>query len=208
MEKFNDKELSQINQEKPVVAEHRLGMTLFLFFIIMIFTSFIPEETVLSWLLINSIFTFIFLGILYFLWMKYKYDTVRYYSFQVYIMLIGIVFFSITPIFKVLFGTIYFWILLFVTLTLILTSHVFKKRTVKSFVNKSHKLLVTILSVYMMVLIAIGIFLIGVMQINEAPENAGTSILFYFISAIFLVMAPMFLVREEDVEKLKNRRFS
>lgn len=204
MKKFNDKDLSQINREKPIVADHRLGMTLFLFFIIMIITSFIPEKTVLSWLIINSVFTFVFLGILYLLWMKYKYDTVRYYSFQVYIMLIGIGFFSIAPIFKLLFGTIYFWILLFLTLTLILASHVFKKRTARSFVNKNHKLLVTILSVYMMVLVVIGIFLIGVMQINETPENAGISILFYFISAMFMVMAPMFLVSEEDVEKLKK----
>ncbi len=203
MDKYNnDKEFSQSNLEPQTVADHRLGLTFFLFFI-MTGTSFIPEKTLLTWILINSVFTFIFLGILFFLWTKYKYDTVRYYSFQVYIMLMGIAFFAITPVFKLLFGTMYFWILLFSTLGIILISHFFKNRTVKSFVNKKHKLLVTILSVYMMALIVIGIFLNGIMHINEAPENAGISILFYFISFFFMVIAPMFLVREDEVEKLK-----
>ncbi|MFX3673024.1 MAG: hypothetical protein ACE3JQ_01070 [Paenisporosarcina sp.] len=204
MNKNNNKEFSQSSLEPRIVAEHRLGMTFFLFFIIMIGTSFIPEKTVLTWIIINSIFAFIFLGILFFLWTKYKYDTVRYYSFQVYIMLMGIVFFAITPIFKLLFGTVYFWILLFITFAIILTSHLFKKRTVRSFVNKNHKLLVNILSMYMMVLIFIGIFFTGIMHINETPENEGVSVLFYFISFVLMVMAPMFLVREDDVEKLKH----
>ncbi|HSP22086.1 MAG TPA: hypothetical protein VLQ20_07125 [Planococcus sp. (in: firmicutes)] len=204
MEKVNETDLSQTTPEKPVVADHRLGMTLFLFSIIMVFVSFVPEKTVLAWLIINSIFIIIFLGILYFLWTKYKHDTVRYYSFQVYIMLMGIAFFSIPPIFKLLFGTMYFWILLAATLALSISSHLFKKRTVKSFVNKNHKLLGTILSLYTMVLIVVGIFLIGMMQRNEAPENTGVALLFYFVSAMFLVLAPMFLVREEDVEKLKS----
>ena len=73
------KDSSIIKQENPDVAEHRLGMTLFLFIIIMVISSFIPEEKVLTWLLINSIVTIVFLGVLFFLWMRYKYDTVRYY---------------------------------------------------------------------------------------------------------------------------------
>lgn len=93
MKENNNKEFSQSGLEPQIVAEHRLGMTFFLFFIIMIGTSFIPEKTMLTWILINSVFTFIFLGILFFLWTKYKYDMVRYYSLQVYIMLMGIVFF-------------------------------------------------------------------------------------------------------------------
>ena len=203
MDKYKEIELSQSSEEPQIVAEHRLGMTFFLFVLIS-GTSFIPEKTVLTWMLINSIFIFIFLGILFFLWTQYKYDTVRYYSLQVYIMFMGIVFFAITPIFKLLFGTIYFWILLFITLAIILTSHLYKKRTARSFVNKNHKLLVKILSLYMMALIVIGIFLIGIMNINETPENAGVSILFYFISFLLMVMAPMYLVREGDVEKLKH----
>ena len=204
MAKVTATDLSRTTPEKPVVADHRLGMTLFLFSIIMLFASFIPEETVLVWLMINSVFTVIFLAILYFLWTKYKHDTVRYYSFQVYIMLMGIVFFSSIPIFKLSFGTMYFWILIAATLTLTVSSHLFRERTAKSFVNKNHRMLANILSLYMMVLIIVGIFLMGLMQRNEAPENTGVALLFYFISAMLLVMAPMFLVREEDVEKLKN----
>lgn len=204
MEKVNVSNSSRTAPEKPVTADHRLGMTLFLFGIMLVFSSFIPEKTVGVWLVINSSFSFIFLGILYFLWTKYKHDTVRYYSFQVYIMLMGIVFFAISPLFKLLFGTGYFWILLAATITINLISHHFKDRTVKSFVNKDHKLLATILSLYMMVLVAVGIFLMGLMQRNEAPENTGVALLFYFVSVMFLVLAPMFLVREAEVEKLKK----
>lgn len=42
------------------------------------------------------------------------------------------------------------------------------------------------------------------MHINEALENEGLSILFYFISFLFMVMSPMYLVREDEVEKLKH----
>ena len=119
-------------------------------------------------------------------------------------MLIGIIIFSISPIFKLLYGTIYFWILLFITLTLNLYSHLIKRRIAKSFVNKNHKVLGTILSVYMMILIVTGVFLIGIMNTKLSPENGGISLLFYFISAMFMIMAPMFLVRKEDVEKLKK----
>ncbi|MFX3673020.1 MAG: hypothetical protein ACE3JQ_01050 [Paenisporosarcina sp.] len=179
MNKNNNKEFSQSRLEPQIVAEHRLGMTFFLFFIIMIGTSFIPEKTVLTWIIINSIFTLIFLGILFFLWTKYKYDTVKYYSFQVYIMLMGIVFFGITPIFKLSYPSIYFWIIAFITTTLIISSHLLRKRIVMSFVNKKHKILLTILSIYMMLLIIIGIALMAIMRNNQSPENAGMSILIY-----------------------------
>lgn len=202
MEKFSTSSTHNV-QEKTATAEHRLGMTLFLFTLTMVFASFIPEKTVGLWLLINSVFMIVFLGVLYFLWTKYKHDTVRYYSLQVYIMLMGISFFSIIPIFKLLLGTPYFGVLLTATFVLALCSHFFKKKTVKSFVNKNHKLLALILSLYTVVLMAAGVFLIGLMQRNEAPENTGVALLFYFVSTMLLVLAPMFLVRQEDVEKLK-----
>ena len=80
------------------LAEKRLGMTLFIYSIIMLGSSFMPEESVLKWLMINSVFTIIVLVTLFMLWKRYKYDSVRYYSYQVYSMLMGIAFFGVTPI--------------------------------------------------------------------------------------------------------------
>jgi len=199
----NNKEFSQSGLEPQIVAEHRLGMTAFIYSIIMLGSSFMPEESVVKWLLINIFFSIIFLFTLFMLWSKYKNDTGRYYSYQVYGMLMGIVFFGITPIFKLSYPSIYFWIIAFITTTLIISSHLLRKRIVMSFVNKKHKILLTILSIYMMLLIIIGIALMAIMRNNQSPENAGMSILIYLVCAMFMVMAPAFLVSKDDVEKLK-----
>ena len=190
--------------ENAVVADKRLGLTAFLYSVIMLTSSIMPEETFLKWFIINSVFTLIVLFTLFMLWKKFKHDNVRYYSYQVYAMLMGIVFFGITPILKLTYQSNSFWIILFVTLTLLVSSHLLRKRIVISFVNKKHRILLNILSIYMMVMIVLGIIVTYFMRINESADNVGVSLLFYLVSTMFIVIAPAFAVSKEDVERLKH----
>ena len=193
----------EMDHQKQIV-NHRLGLTAMIYFFIMLASSFMPEDTVLPWLIINVSFFLIVMTILFILWKRHKNDSVRYYSLQVYAMLMGIVFFGITPVFKLLYGSLSFWLLLVFTIIVLSVSHMMKNRIAKSFVNKKHKILLTIMSIYVILLIVIGIILMSIMRINDSTENTGMSILFFLASCLFMVMAPAFLVRANEIEKLKN----
>ena len=190
------------NDSAKTVAESRIKMTAFLLICVMLPSSFMPEATVVKWLIINSIILLIILGIQFVVWQKYKNDTVKYYSLQVYLMLMGIVFFAVVPLLKLLSGTIYFWLIGLATLIFIIAAHVLNKRTTLSFVNKNHKNLIKISTVYMGILIFAGVVLIGMMQTKEAPENTGVTILFYLVGALFIVLAPMFLLSKTEVDRI------
>ena len=190
------------NESTETVAETRIKMTAFLLICVMLPSSFMPEATVVKWLIFNSIILIFILVIQFVVWQKYKNDTVKYYSLQVYIMLMGIVFYAIVPFLKLLSGTIYFWIIGLATIVFIIAAHVLNKRTTLSFVNKNHKNLIKIASIYVGILILAGIVLIGMMQTKEAPENAGVSILFYLVGILFIVLAPMFLLMKTEVNRL------
>lgn len=195
---------SQNRMTNMEIAEKRLGMTLFIYSIIMLASSFMPEESVLKWLMINSVFTIIVLVTLFTLWKRYKYDSVRYYSYQVYFMLMGIAFFGVTPILKLTYPTSIFWIIVVITLAVLAITHIFRKRIVVSFVNKKHRMLLTILGLYVMIMSVLAIILTQIMRINDSSGKLGMAILFYMLSAVFLVMSPAFIVSKDDVEKLKD----
>lgn len=89
-----DKEVSK----KSPVADTRIKMTAFLLACIMLPSSFMPEETVVKWLIINTLVLILVLVLLYFTWQKNKFDAVRYNSLQVYILLMSIVFYAIVPL--------------------------------------------------------------------------------------------------------------
>lgn len=190
--------------ENAVVADKRLGLTAFIYSVIMLTSSIMPEETFFKWFIINSVFTISVLFTLLMVWKKYKHDTTRYYSYQVYAMLMGIVFFGITPILKLTYQSSSFWIILFVTLTLLVSSHLLRNRIVISFVNKKHRILLSILSIYMMGMIVLGIIVTYFMRINESADNVGVSLLYYLVSTMFIVIAPAFAVSKDDVERLKH----
>ena len=185
-------------------VDHRLGLTAMIYFFIMLPSSFMPEDTVLPWLIINVSFSLLVMAILFILWKRHQNDSVRYYSLQVYAMLMGIVFFCITPVFKLLYGSLYFWILLVFTILVVSVSHMMKNRIAKSFVNKKHKILLTIMSIYVILLIIIGIILMSIMRIYDSTENTAVSILFFLACCLFMVMSPAFLVRANEIEKLKK----
>ena len=193
----------EMDHQKQKV-NHRLGLTAMIYFFIMLASSFMPEDTVLPWLIINVSFSLFVLTILFILWKRHQNDSVRYYSLQVYAMLMGIVFFGITPVFKLLYGSLYFWLLLVFTIIVLSVSHMMKNRIAKSFVNKKHKILLTIMSIYVILLIVIGIILMSIMRINDSTENTGMSILFFLASCLFMVMSPAFLVRANEIEKMKK----
>lgn len=190
-----------ISKESPV-ADTRIKMTAFLLACIMLPSSFMPEETVVKWLIINTIVLIFVLVLLYITWQKNKFDAVRYNSLQVYILLMSIVFYAVVPLFKILSESIYFWLIVLATIAFIVMAHVLNKRTTLSFVNKDHKNLVKIASVYLGILIFAGVVLIAMMQTQEAPENTGVSILFYLVGLLFIVLAPMFLLTKSEVDKL------
>ncbi|MBM7694811.1 hypothetical protein JOC77_004290 [Peribacillus deserti] len=78
------------------------------------------------------------------------------------------------------------------------------KRTALSFVNRNHKKLAAVVSVYMAILIFAGIVLMSMMQTQEAPENTGVSILFYLVGNLFIVFAPVFLLSKKEVDQLES----
>ena len=203
MSKIKSETLDSKHDVNTEIADKRLGMTVLIYSVIMLASSFMPEESVLVWFMINCVFTIIVLLMLFMLWKRYKYDSVKYYSYQVYFMLMGIVFFGVTPILKITYPSIIFWVIIFFTFAVLAITHLFRKRIVVSFVNKKHRLLLTILSLYVMLMSVLAIILTHFMRNNVSTEKLGMAILFYLLSALFMVISPAFIVSKEDVEKLK-----
>lgn len=69
-----------ILKEGPV-ADTRISMTAFLLVCIMLPSSFMPEVTVVKWLIINTSVLIIVLGVIYITWQKknlIQFDTIPY----------------------------------------------------------------------------------------------------------------------------------
>ena len=87
------------------IAEKCFGMTLLIHGILLLGSSAIPEQDFLIWFPINLTIEALIIVQLLRMWKKYKYNTKQYYTIQVYWMLIGFSFFTMTPIVKIMYYT-------------------------------------------------------------------------------------------------------
>ena len=110
--------MSSLTPATEEIAEKRIGMTLLIHGILLLGSSAIPEEDFLIWFPINLVIEALIIIQLLRMWKRYKNKPQHYYTIQVYWMLIGLSFFAMLPIVKIMYYTASFWPVLVLTVLL------------------------------------------------------------------------------------------
>lgn len=192
--------------ERVTFKENYVFITLFSHLFLGFLVSFMPEENVVIWLIINCSIAILAAVLNFIIWTFQKHDSKRYFSLHSFVMLMVIVYYFMSPIFKTLFPTIYFWLLLVATIgpltfllfkrDVVLRELLFPKQTwFKDFL---------LLAFFFVCIIAVLLrAYILAFETGSFMVVASTS---YFIALFIMLIAPGLLSTEERVEQLKQNK--
>ena len=137
--------------------ENYIFITLFVHVVIGFLVSFMPEENVVKWLIINLSIAILSAILSYIIWIFQKHNSKRYFSLHSFVMLMVIVYYAMSPAFKALYPTIFFWLLLIVTIGLI-SFLLFKQDAItRALVNPREMWFKNLLFIYIGIILFIGL---------------------------------------------------
>ncbi|CEG27178.1 hypothetical protein [Bacillus sp. B-jedd] len=192
------------NKVAQPIAEKRLGFTVVLHFFLILAASSVPEGRFFFWLAINLSVEALLVFRVLMMWNRYKHDTKRYYSIQVYWMLIGFSIFAVLPFVRMSYVTEVFWLLLIGTLLLFLLGHLLKERIGLVFVNPRKAKQLALWPKALAGIVIIGIAIMAVLRFQSVDENVGLAAFLYMLGLFALFIATPFSLPEERIEKLKT----
>ncbi|WP_239431323.1 hypothetical protein [Sporosarcina sp. ACRSL] len=195
--------MSQNNVAKPI-AEKRLGFTVVLHLFLILGASAIPEGRFFFWLAINLGVEALIIFRVLTMWNRYKHETKRYYSIQVYWMLIGFSIFTTMPFVRMSYGTAAFWPLLIGTILLFLLGHLWKESIGEVFVNPRKVKQLVMWPTALAGIVIIGIVIMAVLRIKSVHPNVGIVVFLYMLGVFSIFIANPFSLSEERIEKLKG----
>lgn len=191
------------NKVAEPIAEKRLGFTIVLHLLLILAASAVPEGRFFFWPAINlSVEALIVFRVLV-MWNRYKHDTKRYYSIQVYWMLIGFSIFSVMPFVRMSYGSEVFWPLLMGTLLLFLLGHLLKERIGLVFVNPRKAKQLALWPKALAGIVIFGIAIMAVLRFQSVDENVGLTAFLYMLGGFSIFIANPFSLPEERIEMLK-----
>ncbi len=196
--------MSSMTSATEEIAEKRIGMTLFIHSILLVGSSAIPEENFLLWFPINLTIEALIIIQLLRMWKKYKYNTKQYYTIQVYWMLIGLSYFAMAPIVKVMYYTPSFWPVLIVTVFLFVYAHLIREKIAEVFVNPKKERKLRLWPVSLSILILVGILIMAILRAKSYHPNLGIAVILYLIGGMMVFVATPFSLSGERLEELKG----
>jgi len=181
---------------------NRIFITFTLFLLLGLPSSFIPEETYPKWLMINFIIAVFLTVVNYIIWTKQKHDSKRYFSLHSFVMMLGLAFYATSPILRLIYPSMYFWILLggLILYTVFLLSKY--EAIAGGLLNprkKGFKILV--FSFFSIVFVA-GSSIWGYMLASDAAPVNEVAIIMFFLGLFLLMVAPSMLVTPKRAEEL------
>jgi xanthine/uracil permease len=201
---MEDLSMSSLTPATEEIAEKRIGMTLLIHGILLLGSSAIPEEDFLIWFPINLVIEALIIFQLLRLWKRYKNKPQHYYTIQVYWMLIGLSFFAMLPIVKIMYYTASFWPVLILTVLLFFYAHFIREKIAEVFVNPKKKRQLHLWPVFLCILVFIGILIMAILRAESYHPNLGIAILLYMIGGMMAFVATPFSVSGERLEELKG----
>ncbi|MEO4054206.1 hypothetical protein [Solibacillus sp. CAU 1738] len=194
--------------EKPIehvsFAKNRVFLTLFLHIMLGFVNSFIPEENIGFWIKINLSLAILLAVTNYIIWIYHKENSKRYFSLHSFVLFLGVIFYFMSPVFKGLYPTVYFWILLMITVGLAIFLLIKYKVVTKVIVNPQHYLFNSLLMLYVGILLLVGGVLWAYMLAFEPISWIPVGIILYFIALFFVFIAPVMLATPEKVKELEG----
>lgn len=192
------------SNEHVSFANSRVFITLFLHLIFGFIFSFMPEENEWFWLKLNFCLAILLAVTNFIIWIYHKGNSKRYFSLHSFVMFIGMIIFSMSPIFRVLYSTVYFWLLLLLTVGLAAFLLIKYKAVTKVIVTPEHPLFGRLLILYVGVLLLVGSVVWMYMLTVETSSWFPIGILLYIIALFFVLIAPAMLATPELVEELEE----
>ncbi|MEO4054207.1 hypothetical protein [Solibacillus sp. CAU 1738] len=192
------------SNEHVSFAKNRVFLTLFLHLMLGFISSFMPEENIRFWLKVNIGLAILLAVMNYIIWLYHKRNSKRYFSLHSFVMFIGIIVFAMSPIFKGLYPTLYFWLLLFLTVGLAFFLLIKYKVVTKVIVNPQHHLFSSLLMLYVGILLLVGGVFWMYMLTVQTSSWVPVGIIFYFCALFFILIAPVMLATPEQVKEFKK----
>lgn len=163
-----------------------------------------PLENGQFWLTLNGGIALLLTALNFALWMKFKYERTRYFSLHSLVMMSGMAFFLMTPVFKALFPSVYFWVLLIIVLVLCFALFSKYDAIGASFLNPQKKLFKIIVFSYLGAFIFFSAFFWIFRLVIPVPYWLKVAIILFFIGVFFLMTSPAMLVTPTRAKELSE----
>lgn len=194
-------------ETKPVYFVDIFGF-LFMFLLFGVLVSlFLGEdlEKFVEWVILNSIVALLATLVIMIIWAFQKNNSKRYYSLLSFVMLWVLTYYTMSPIFKILYPSKYFWILL--TVTLVYTIFILLNRMIisKGILNPKEIWFKKLLLIYWVIFSSVVIGLFFYVYLSDySYEMMPFAIFLYLVGLLFLSLSPVFLTKPEVAKKLEN----
>ncbi|MFX3673023.1 MAG: hypothetical protein ACE3JQ_01065 [Paenisporosarcina sp.] len=186
-------------------ANNRLFITFALFLMLGIPTAFMPEVGYLKWIFINFGVSILLTILNYFIWTKQKHDSKRYFSLHSLVMMMGLAFFMVSPVLKIVYPTTFFWVLIIALI--VYSIFLFSKydAIAEGLLNPRKKGFKLIMYTSFSILFITGSSIWGYMlAFDSAPINVVAGILF-FLGLFMILVAPAMLVTPKRAQEFKGQ---
>lgn len=179
-------------------------LTLFVHVVIGFLVSFMPEENVVQWLIINMGIAILAAVLNYITWIFQKHDSKRYFSLHSFVMVSVLIFYSMSPVFKALYPTIFFWLILVITIGFLLFLLGKRESITKALVNPKEMRFKMFLYIFMGILLIIGGLLWAYIIAFDTGPFMGVALIFFCIGMLFMLILPAFLTTPERAKQLEE----
>jgi len=186
-------------------ANNRLFITFTLFLILGLPASFLPEENFVKWLIINFLVAIALTFVNYLLWKKHQNDSERYFSLHSLVMMMGLAFFMMTPVFKGLYPTIYFWLLLIGLGIFAFILFTKSEAIAEGLLNPRRKGFKVLLYTYFGIVFFAGSVIWGYMLATDAAPWIPVAIILFFLGLFLVMVSPAMLITPERAIQLRER---
>ncbi|QCR31545.1 hypothetical protein [Lysinibacillus sp. SGAir0095] len=186
---------------------NRIIITFFVHVMIGGLCSFAPDGNIWLWLGINLALALVFALVNYMIWNVHKNNSKRYFSLHTFVMLLGIAYYMMTPAFRGLYPSIFFWLLLFITIVLIGFLIIKYDAVTNAFVNPGDSWFIKIVVIYGSIVFISGGLLWAYMNATETGPFAPVAIILFFIGIFLVMIAPIMLATPERVKELEKQRY-
>ena len=173
------------SNEHVLFVKNRVFLTLFAHLFFGTVTSLIPQKNIEFWLKLNISLAILMAITNYIIWIYHKGNSKRYFSLHSFVMFMGYIFYLMSPVFKGLYPTMYFWLLLLLTIGLgvfLLTKY---KVVTKVIVTPEHPLFGRLLVLYFGVLLLPGGLFWVYMRVYEPNSWIPVGIILFYIALFF-----------------------
>ncbi len=179
-------------------------LILFLFFGTM--TSIVPYENVSKWIIFNCFLAILATFVNYIIWIFHKHDSKRYYSLNSFVMLIVLTYYLMSPVFKILFPSGYFWTLLASILGFTIVLFINRMNVARGLLNPRELWFKKILLIYLVIFSGVFILLCIYASLiaSDSQGIMAAAIILFLAGFLYLSLSPVFLTPPEMAKKFEN----